>query len=193
MALITCVRETRRYVVGIRRAVEIGHVAGRARSVLGKVIRPTHERRAVALTALQGDVRAGEGESRGGVIEGSARPIGCAVTGLASSRESSLHVIWIRCAGVVSLVTGQARGGRREVIRAALERRGMALGALQRGVRSVQGKAGTRMVKGRTTPIGRVVALRTILREIRLHVIRIRRAGEVRLVTGVAGGAGRQV
>ena len=49
------------------------------------------------------------------------------------------------------------------------------------------------MVEGRTQPAAGVVALLATLREIRRHVIRIRRTLEIFQVTRHAGGAGQVV
>ncbi len=89
MAGITSRGETGLYVIGVGRGLEILHVAGRA-DTRGQTIVSIH----VALRTLQGDMRAGQRESSGGVIE-SCVP-GCRrMTGLAGLREARLHVVRI--------------------------------------------------------------------------------------------------
>src|ERR1700739_2719519 len=88
-----------------------------------------------------------------GMVKGRATPICGVVTLLAGCREMCLCVVRAGRSVEIILVAGHARGGRREAIRATLERRGVALRALQRGMRSIQSKAGTGMVKGSATPI----------------------------------------
>ena len=196
VALIARGRESRLNVTRIRRAVEIGLMALHARSRLGQVVCPARTKRGVvALCALQGRVRSGQGESRGSVIEGGACPIGCAVTGLARSRETSLHVTRIVRAVEIGLMALNARSRRGQVICPARTERGVvALRALQRYVRSVQGEAGACMVEGCIQPVGRVVALLARSRESRLHVVGVRRPVEVRLMAGDArSGVGQVV
>src|ERR1017187_10445102 len=113
----------------------------------------------VALHALQGSVRAGEGEAGGSVIKRGAGPIGGGVAGGTILRETRGFVRWVGGVVVVGLVAVPAGAGGQAVV--AIH---VALGALQAGVRSGQGKAGGGVAGG------------TILRETR---------GFVRWVGGV--------
>ena len=167
VALIARGRETRLHVIRIRCAIEIGLVALHARSRIGQVVGPARaERGVVALGALQGDVRASKGESRGSVIEGRAGPIGRAVTGLTSRGESRLRMVGIRSAVVIGLMARDAAGRVGKVVCAArTERRVVALRALQRDVSAIQGESGRCVVKGGVTPTRGVVALLARRRE----------------------------
>ena len=118
------------------------------------------------------------------MIKGGACPVACAVTRLTSRRELGLRVVRIRCAVVVGLMALHAASGSGEVIRPAGTERGVvALRALQGNVSAIQGEPGRRMVEGGATPTGGVVALLTGCREIRLHVVGVRSAIEISLMT----------
>jgi len=81
-----------------------------------------------------------------------------------------------------------------QVVRAGGTEGGVvALSALHRDMESGQRKSGRRVVKGRIEPVGRAMALLTGLREVGLHVARIRRSLEVLQVAGDAGVAGQVV
>jgi hypothetical protein len=56
-------------------------------------------------------------------------------------------------------------------------------GTRRNGVRSRERKSGGAVIEGRTRPAARAVALRTGLREIRRHVVRVRGGLEVLQVT----------
>jgi len=139
-------------------------------------------------------VCASEGESRGSVIEGRACPIGRAVTGLTSRRESCLRVAGIRRAIVIGLMAGHARRRSGQAICPARAERGVvALRALQRGMSSVKGEAGRRMIEGSAAPTRGGVALLASCREICLYMVRTGRAVEIRLMAGHARCGGGQV
>ena len=128
-------------------------------------------------------MRPGQCETGAGVVKGRTGPVRRAVTGLTSRRESSLHVTRIIRAVVVRLVALNAGSRVRQVIGSArTEGRVMALRALQCDVRSVQSETGAGMIEGSSTPIRGGVALLARDWEIRLDVIRVRRAVEIRLV-----------
>lgn len=106
----------------------------------------------------------------------------------------------IRSRGAVEvrLMAREAGGAVRQVVSARrAECRVMALCALQRHVSAGQRKSSGRVIERGTGPAGRVVALGAGLREAGLHVIRVARIIEVRLVAGDASrtsqavGAGR--
>jgi len=69
----------------------------------------------------------------------------------------------------------------------------VALCALQRGMRSIQSKAGTRMGKGRASPVRRVVALLARRRELRLRMVGTGRAVVIGLVALDASPIGDRV
>src|SRR5215469_415636 len=94
------------------------------------------------------------------MVEVCIQPTGRVVALLASSRECRLDVIRIGRAVEIGLMALHASRGSRQVICAARAERGVvALGALQRGVGSVQGETGRRMIEGCAGPVGRAVAL----------------------------------
>ena len=85
MALLASLREVRLHVIRIGRALEILQVAADASRIrAGQIVVAIH----VATGASNGRVRASQRESSGRVIEGRARPVGGAVTLLASLREA---------------------------------------------------------------------------------------------------------
>ena len=128
-------------------------------------------------------MRASQGESRLGVIELCRLPRARVMAALASLRESLLHVVRIRRALEILQVAGDARGCRQIVISI-----NVALAARHRSVCAGQREARRRVVKARSRPGRRVVALLTSLREAAAHVVRIRRPLEI---LQVARGAGR--
>jgi len=188
VALLARSWETRLHVVGIRRAVEIGLMALNATSGIGQVICPARaERGVVALGALKGDVRSVQSEAGAGVVEGRARPCRGRVALLARGRETRLHVVGIRRAVEIGLVALNATSGIGEVICPARAERGVvALGTLQRGMRSVQRETSAGMVEGCTIPIRGGVALLARGRETSLHMVRTGRAVEIGLMAGHA-------
>ena len=121
-------------------------------------------------------MRAGQGETRGRVVEVRSGPRRCVVALLAGLGKSRLYVIGIGGALEIRQVARHTGciGTGQVVITIHV-----ALYALQRGMRAGQGEAGGGMIKRRITPRGRGVALLAGLREIRLHVVRIGGALEV--------------
>src|ERR1035441_8032006 len=142
----------------------------------------------VALHALQGSVRAGEGEAGGSVIKRGARPIGGGVAGGTILRETRGFVRWVGGVVVVGLVAGPAGAGGQAVV--AIH---VALGARQAGVRSGQGKAGGGVIEGGAGPVegGTAMTQSAILREPGRGVGRVVGAVIVGLVAVPAGGAGK--
>ena len=106
---------------------------------------------------------------QGVVIEFRIRPCHRAVTRLASSRESSLCVGRILGPFVVLGVTTVTIGGRSLVLSTD-----MACGALQRSVRTRQRKTIFRMIYPGAEPTIEIVALDTVRRKTRGHVVRLR-------------------
>jgi len=116
----------------------------------------------VALHALHAGVRAGQREARGRVIESSAGPRRGAMALLAGLREARRDVIRIRGALEIFQVAAHAgRIGAGQVVVAIH----VALRALHAGVRTSQREARGGVVKIRTHPRRRAVALLTGLRE----------------------------
>jgi hypothetical protein len=132
----------------------------------------------VAARALDGCVFAGQRESRQTVIELRARPLRYCVAGLALRGELRCAVIRVLRPFISRHVaTGARRRGRREL---PVD---VARGAADRGVSTYQSKScECRMVKRCRLPLRRGVARFASDREARLGVIRIRGAGERRLV-----------
>ena len=122
------------------------------------------------------------------MVEFAVGPKHRVVTLLAGGRESGMRHRRRRRV-VVGLVATDA-GGRGDVV-VVID---VTVRALTRrhGVRSAQREPSGAVVEGCIQPTGRVVTLLTGLREIRRHVIRIRRALEIFQVAGHARGA-RQV
>lgn len=170
-------RPSRRYVVWIRRTGKVSLVA---RIAGGR--RPRIDVVHVALDAINAHVRPGQWERRVVVIEGCSGPSRCAVTGIACRWESRCRVVRIGRAGPIRLVAAVARCWQRSEVIVRV-----ALGACKCRMRSCQRKYGC-MVEGRWAPTARRMADRTIRREPRRNVIRIGGAGEIRLMTGIAGG-----
>ena len=147
----------------------------------------------VAVDALprRDGVRARQLESSRGVIEGGIGPEHGVVAGLARRRESRGNVVHRRGGGVVVVLVARHAGRAGEVVIVV----DMTVGALPRwrSMRAGQGESSAVVVEGRIQPGSRVVALVAGLREIRRHVIRVRRSLEVFQVTGHAGRAGQVV
>ena len=133
-------------------------------------------------------VRTRQNEACRRVIELAVGPGHRVVTLLARSRESCMRHRRGRRV-VVGLMAADA-GSRGDVVVVV----DVTVRALTRrhGMRSAQREPGGAVVEGCIQPTGRVVTLLTGLREIRRHVIRIRRALEIFQVAGHARGA-RQV
>jgi len=195
VALLTCRREARLHVIRIGRAIEIGLVALHALRVVGQIVGPTGaEGRVVALRALQRGVRARQRESSGRVIESGAGPTGRVVALRAVLREAGLYVIRSRGAVEVRLVAGVASRAVRQVVCARrTEGRVVALRALQRHVSAGQRESSGRVIESGTGPAGRVMALRAVLREAGLYVIRVACVIEIRLMASDASRAGQAV
>ena len=181
MASITGRREASRCVVRIRGPVVVRlmtsvAIRGQRRVVVVHVaLRAGHVRRVISR----------QREGRRVVIEGGARPIrSCpgGVASVASCREAHDRVRRVSRAVVVRLMTGNARRARQTVSTRWAEGCVVALRALQRCVRALQGKARGRVIEGRTRPTGGRVALIARGRESRLDVTRIRCPVEIGLM-----------
>jgi hypothetical protein len=180
VALIAGCWEGRLRVIGIRRAVEVRHVALSA-SATGQAVVIVY----VALSALQRSVRARQSETSRCVVEGRGGPIGRAMARLAGLRESSRRVRRIIRAIEIRQVAADASRVRAGQVVIAIH---VALRALQGRVRAGQREARRRVIKGRIAPARGCVALLAGLREVGLHVIRVRRAVEIGQVAADAGG-----
>src|SRR5579871_767142 len=109
MALCASLRKAGLDVIRVRGAVEVRLVAGVASRAVRQVISAGRtEGRVVALRTLQGDVCAGQRETRSRVIESGAGPTRRVVALRASLREAGLDVIRVRGAVEVCLVAGVA-------------------------------------------------------------------------------------
>jgi len=174
VALVTGLREAGGYVIWIGRALEIFQVAlyaGAARQVVGVIY--------VALRALQRRVRSGQRETGGRVIKCRRCPVRGAMALLAGLRESGSRVRRIvRGLEIVQVAAHAGRVGRREVVVAVY----VARRAGHRRMRPGQRESGRRVIERSATPVRGVVALLASLRKVRLHVIRIGSALEVRQV-----------
>ena len=158
-------------VVGLMAAVATGGQRGEV--VVG-----------VALVARQGDVRSGEREAGGVVVECCRVPAAGGVALRAIRREARCDVIGICGGGEVLLVTGVAGSwsGRVVVV-------GVALRAGQRGMHAGKGIVGVkRVIKGGIEPVGGVVAGAAVMREIDLDVGWIDGGDEILLVAREARG-----
>ena len=136
-------------------------------------------------------VRARQLESSRRVIEGGVGPENGVMAGFARRRESCGNMVHRRSRGVVvGLVAGHA--GRAGEVVIVVD---MTVSALprRRGMRPSKRESRAVVVEGRIQPGRRVVALVAGLREIRRHVIRVRRSLKVFQVTGNAGRAGQVV
>ena len=130
-------RECRRDVVGVGSALVVRAMAGVA--VGGRPGVPPVN---VATGARHADVRAGEGEAGGVVIEAGRNPGGGVVAHLALLRETGGGMVGVIGALKILQVTGDAQ--RAEVGEIAAHVAGL---ALQRGVRPGEGKAGEGMIE----------------------------------------------
>ena len=146
---------------------------------------------AVGAQPRRDGVRARQLESSCGVIEGGVGPEHGVVAGLARRRESRGNVVHWRGRVVVVVLVARHAGRAGEVVIVV----DMAVSALprRRRVRARERESSAVVVEGRIQPGSRVVALVAGLREIRRHVIRVRRSLEVFQVTGNAGRAGQVV
>ena len=97
-------------MVGIGRALEVLQVTRDAGGV-GQVVVPVD----VALRALQGHVRSGQGEARLGVIEGGIRPRCGSVASLAGLRHARLYVIRV-VRSLIILEVARHTGGISQVV-----------------------------------------------------------------------------
>ena len=185
VALLAGLWEVRRHVIRIRRALEILQVTAHA-SGAGQVVIVVN----VAIDALarRHGMRTGQNESGRGVIELAIGPGHRVVTLLASCREPGMRHRRGRRV-VVGLMATDAGGYGDVVVVIDVTVRAL---TRRHGVRSAQREPSGAVVEGCIQPTGRVVTLLTGLREIRRHVIRIRRALEIFQVAGHARGA-RQV
>ena len=173
VALLAGLREPGSHVIGVRGALEIFQVAAHACRVRGRQVVVVVD---VALRALHGRVRPGQGEPGSGVIESRACPGGGAVALLASLREAGRNVIGIRSALEIFQVAAHAcRVGAGQIVVPIH----MALRALQRGMRPRQRESGGGMIEIRTHPRRGVVTLGASLGEAGLHVIWSGRALEI--------------
>ena len=195
VALLARSGESSLHVVRAGRPIEIGLVTGDTGCRVGQAVRARRtEGRVVALRALQRSVSSVQRKTGTGVIKRRTRPGSGVVALRASLREARLHVIRVACVVEVRLVAGVARRAVRQVVSAGrAERRVMTLRALQGDVSAGQCETGGRVIESGTGPAGGVVALRAVLREAGLYVIRIACVIEVRLVAGDASSAGQAV
>jgi len=122
------------------------------------------------------------------VIELAIGPLDRVVTLLARGGEADVRHRALRVVKVLLVATDAGAYGEVVVVI------DVTVGALARrhGMRTAQREPGGAVVEGCIQPAGGVVTLLTGLREIRRHVIRIRRALEIFQVAGHAGRA-RQV
>jgi len=132
VALFAGLREPGLHVIGIGRALEIGHVALDACRAAKAVGAARTERGVMALRALQCGMRPRQRESCRRVIKRGPSPCRCAVALLASLREPRLYVI--RSGGLLEIRQMAAHASRVRV-RQVIVVVGMALTALQAGVR----------------------------------------------------------
>ena len=171
MASRARIRETRRRVIRIGRAVVIRLVAAHARRRQRGVV-VIH----VAVRAGHGRVRPSQRERRRVVVERRSIPVRGAMAGIARRREAYLRVVGIRRRSVVLLMARYARSIRtcQSVVTVHVTRT-----AGRRGVRARQGEAGRGVVERPAAPVGCGMALVASLGEARLHVVWIGRALEI--------------
>ena len=150
-------------MVGIGRALIVLQVAGHTTGI-GQGVVSVY----VALRALQREVRTGQRETCGRVIECGIRPGRRAMAAFTSLRHSSLHVVGIGRSLKVLQVARDARGVGQVVISVD-----MTLRALQRDVRPGQRETRLAMIESGVRPRCRRVATLAGLRHARLHVIRV--------------------
>ena len=176
VAHLAGLREVRRHVVGVRRALVVRQVAadtGRRRAREDPV--------RVAVGALPRRDGVGSGERPPAVVEGRTRPAGRRVAGLAGLRELRRDVVRRGRAVVVGKVAADA--GRGRVVVHAVQVTGRAGGA---GVHAGQRPHAVREV--RAFPADRVVAVLAGRLEVARRVRRVRRRLVVRQVAAHAGG-----
>ena len=142
MAALTGLRHCCLHVIRIGRALVILQMA-RDACCVGQVVVSVD----VALRTLQGDVRPGQRETCGGVIESSIGPGRGAVAAFASLRHSSLHVVGIGRALKVLQVAGDTCGIGQVVISVDV-----ALRTLHRRVRPGQRKTCLGMIESGILP-----------------------------------------
>jgi len=182
MADLTGRRESRGLVCRIGRAGVVLLMTRVAQGAVQRVIAVS-----VAIGAGPGRhyVRAGQLKAGAGMVELAIRPLRRVVAAVACCRERCRNVIYRRqSAGVVLLMARVARRARKVVI--VID---VAVGTLTgwHCVRAGQGKAGAVVIKCRVQPRRGVVALIATLREIRRHMVRVRRSLIVFQVTTHAG------
>ena len=132
---------------------------------------------AIDALARRHRVRSGQGESGAGVVEFAVSPKHRIVATLACCREMRRHVIHRCSSGVVVGLMAAHAGSCGDVV-VIID---VAVRTLPRWnrVRSSQREPGGVVVEGCIQPTGSAVTLLTGLREVRRHVIRIRRALEI--------------
>lgn len=182
VALLAGLRHVGLHVIRVGCPFVILQVAGDA-SRAGEVVIVVH----VTLRALQGQVRAGQREAGVVVIERRIRPGRGVVALLASLRKSLLRMV--RVAGVVVIGQVAADAGRVGAGQRVVSVH-VALGTQHAGMCSGQGEARGGVIKVCIRPRCCRVALLAILREVRLHVIGLRRSLEISQVAAHAGGVG---
>ena len=128
-------------------------------------------------------VQSGERETRGCVVEGRVHPIRGVVTGIACLREVRGHVIRIGRALKVLEMAGHTRCAAQAVVVVDVA---VSAGSRRNCVHSSERETGAGVVKRRVRPVGGVVAGIASLREVRRHVIGIRRTLIVREVAADA-------
>ena len=130
-------------------------------------------------------------EAGTGVVELAIAPLHRVVAGFACGRQCGRDVIdWRHRLRIVRLMTRVARHAGQVVVVVSVT-----VGTLTRrhGVRAGQRESGAVVVELCVRPRTRVVALIAALREIRRHMVRIRRPLIVLQVTGHAGSGGQVV
>lgn len=175
--------EACRDVIGIGGAGEILGVAGIAvERNRGVVVID------VALRARHGNVRPGQGELGGIVIETRSGPVGGAMAGFAGCRETTGRVRRGVGVVVIDLVAPNAIGGQRCVVVVDVAR-----GASDSNVRPGERKLGRVVVKGRAGPVRCTVASLTRCREANAGMRRSVGVVEIGLMAADAGCGERPV
>jgi len=185
MARGTVLREAGRQVGRIGGAVVIGLMAIPA-GAAGQAVIAVH----VALGARHGQMEACQSKTGGRVIERSAGPVqrGSAMAQRAILGKTGGLVGRIGGAVVIGLMAIPARRAGEAVV--VID---MALRALYGGVDPGQGEARSGVIERGTSPIGRGVAARTVLREAGRLVWRVGGAVVIGLVAIPTGRAGQAV
>ncbi len=172
-------REARRDVIRIRRAVVVGEVAtvaGGRRALVDVVL--------VALGALDRSMRPGEGGlRRRRVVELGALPLCRRMADGAVLREARSHVVWIRSLVEVRQVATVAGGRRTGVLAVNVARR-----ALSVAVRAGERESGLGMVELGSLPLHSRMTDRAVFGEARRGVAGIGRLVEVRQMAAFARG-----